>query len=125
MDLHNIMDDEVLYRAVLKTIPNGFINGRPTAALFMDPKGVSVDRDGARSENVIIDSFKYRFRKNSIFIAAVKISAGECRLIRTYPKAIGNTNNKYHAEIHDSIDIVEISLTKAVLLASRCMVVKG
>ena len=40
MELNKIEDSEMLYRVVRRSDPDGFIQGRPTAALFMDEKGV-------------------------------------------------------------------------------------
>lgn len=119
-DKDKIEDSEILYRVVRKSDPDGFVDGKPTAALFMDEKGTSVDRDGGRPEQEIVEKFKYRFRKNSDYKTSVKIAAGECRNINTYPNPIGNKKNKYHAEIWDSKDEQLVSLLKAILLAQRC-----
>ena len=120
MDLNNIADSEILYRMVKKFDPNGFINGKPTAALFMDKSGASVDRDGGRSEEEIIENFKWRFRKKDDYKTSVKISARQCRNSDTFPNPIGNHKNPYHAEIWDSEDERVISLFKAMKLAQLC-----
>ena len=93
MELDKIKDSEILYRVVRKSDPDGFVDGKPTAALFMDKKGTSVDRDGGRAEQKIIEKFKWRFRKSNDYKTAVKISAGECRSVNTYPNPIGNNVN--------------------------------
>ena len=54
MDLNKIADEEILYRVVRESYPDAFIGGKPSAALFMDPGGVSVDRDGGRKEEDIV-----------------------------------------------------------------------
>ena len=100
--------------------PNGFVEGKPTAALFMDNKGASVDRDGGRTEKEIVETFKYRFRKDTDYKTAVKIIAGECRSVGTYPNSVGNKKNVYHAEIWDSENEQVVSLYKAILLANMC-----
>lgn len=123
MDLNKIEDCEMLYRVVRNSYPDAFIEGKPTAALFMDEKGASVERDGCRSEDVILDTFRSRFSKREDYKTAVKITAGECRSANTYPNPVGNHRNKYHAEIHDSEHVVEISLFKAIQLAAICRVV--
>lgn len=120
MDLDKIEDSEVLYRVVRESDPDGFINGKPTAALFMDEKGASVDRDGERTEKEIVESFKMRFGKYKDYKTAVKISAGECRSVGAYPNPIGNKKNKYHAEIQESEDERVVSLFKAIQLAGLC-----
>lgn len=123
MKLDEISDCEVLYRVARKSDPDGFIDGKPTAALFIDAKGASVDRDGGRKEKEIIDSFIDRFGKRDDYGNAVKIQAGICREIGTYPNPVGNNRNKYHAEIHESKEEKEISFLKALQLASRCDIV--
>lgn len=125
MELDKIEDSEMLYRAVRRSDPDGFIQGRPTAALFMDEKGVSVDRDGERSDQEIIETFKKRFGKRDDYKTAVKIGAGECRKIGTYPNPVGNKKNKYHAEIQESESEIVVSLFKAIQLAQLCEEVHG
>ena len=120
MNKDAIEDNEMLYRAVRKSYPDGFKNGKATPALFLDPDGASVDRDGERDESVIIDILKNRFKN---YNTAVKIQAGTCREIGTYPIP-KPTKNKYHAEIHESETEVEISLLKATQLALSCVNVK-
>lgn len=124
MELNNIVDSEILYRMVKKSDPDGFINGKPTAALFMDANGVSVDRDGGRVEADIIENFKKRFRKRDDYRTAVKIKAGVCRDVDTFPKPIGNHKNRFHAEIWNSQNEKLVSLFKAVKLAKMCNEVK-
>lgn len=120
MDLSNISDSEVLYRMVKKSNPDSFINGMPTAALFIDKAGVSVDRDGGRAEEEIIENFKWRFRKKDEYITAVKIGAGECRRVEAFPIPVGNHKNQYHAEIWNSESEQLIPLLKAMQLAQLC-----
>ena len=125
MELNKIEDSEILYRVVRKSDPDGFVEGKPTAALFMDKKGTSVDRDGGRTEQKIIEKFKWRFRNKDDYKTAVKITAGECRSANTYPNPIGNKTNKYHAEIWDSENEQFVSLFKAILLAKMCREVQN
>lgn len=125
MDLCKISDSEMLYRVVRKSFPDGFINGAPTAALFIDAAGASVERDGGRCEQDIICQFIKRFGRRDDYATAVKLSAADCRSVDTYPNPIGNHKNKFHAEIWDSDKTREISLLKAIKLAKLCQVVNG
>lgn len=125
MDLNKIEDSEILYRVVRESDPDGFISDKPTAALFMDEKGVSVDRDGERIEKEIIETFKDRFGRRNDYKTAVKITAKECRSVEAYPNPIGNKKNIYHAEIWESKDEKVISLFKAIKLAQLCREVKN
>ncbi|MGN0384447.1 MAG: hypothetical protein ACI4EX_01020 [Lachnospiraceae bacterium] len=120
MDLNYIEDYEILYRVVRNSYPDAFVNGKPTAALFMDPGGVSVERDGGRPEEMIITVCRKRFGRREDYKTAVKITAAECRKVNTYPNPVGNHKNKFHAEIHDSEQVVEIGLLKAMQLAAMC-----
>ena len=72
MNPSNINDKETLYRVVRKSYPDGFINGKPTAALFIDAGGVSGDRDGGREESIIVSAFKTRFYKVDDYKTSVK-----------------------------------------------------
>lgn len=120
MELNNIENHEILYRVVRNSYPDAFVNGKPTAALFMDPGGASVERDGGRAEAVIVAICRGRFGRREDYKTAVKITAGECRSVNTYPNPVGNHKNLYHAEIHDSETVVEIGLLKAMRLAAIC-----
>ena len=121
MEKNTILDEEVLYRAVLSSYPNAIVNGKATPALFMDNGGASVERDGEREEFEIIEVLKQRFfRRENCYKAAAKISAKDCRSVNTFPIATGNVKNVYHAEIHDSEHIKPIGLVKAIQLASLC-----
>lgn len=123
MDLNKIEDYEFLYRVVRNSYPDAFVNGKPTAALFMDSDGASVERDGGRSEEVIVAACRSRFGRRDDYKTAVKLTAGECRSVSTHPNPVRNHKNEYHAEIHDSAQVVEIGLLKAMQLAAICRVV--
>ena len=123
MDLNKIEDYEFLYRVVRNSYPDAFVNRKPTAALFMDSDGASVERDGGRSEEVIVAACRSRFGRRDDYKTAVKLTAGECRSVSTYPNPVRNHKNEYHAEIHDSAQVVEIGLLKAMQLAAICRVV--
>ena len=113
-----VENHETLYRVVKKSYPDAFIEGQASPALFMDKRGLSVDRDGNRDEDYIIDKFKHRFKSD--YGGAVSITAFDCRQAGTHPIPNPTNSNKYHAEIHESDNIVEISLLKAFKLAQLC-----
>jgi len=121
---NKICDKEQLYRLNRKSYPDTWINDKPTAALFIDPDGLSTQRDGGRTEQSIIDISLKRFRKDPL-TGIVKVIAADCRKFKTVPKAINNHKDIYHAEIHNSENDndKEISLMKAVMLADCCSIV--
>ena len=54
-----VQRNELLYRVIKRSQPDSMNEkGRPTSALFKQENGVSVDRDGERSEDVIIKHLK-------------------------------------------------------------------
>lgn len=120
MDKNVIEDGEVLYRAALTTMPTSFDeDGGVLPAIFMDEKGASVERNGERDEQTVLDVLKDKFLHK--IIGVVKITAGECRTCETYPIATHNSSNKYHAEVHDSPTQKEIHILKAMQLAETCI----
>lgn len=125
MDKYRIEDEETLYRVALSTMPGPFNDdGSVSPAIFMDAKGASVERDGEREEQAVMEVLKKRFRRDKKLIGAVKITAGKCREIGTFPNPIGNGNNEFHAEIHDSEKVVLVSLLKAMMMAKNCRIVE-
>ena len=125
MNLNHIDDSELLYRAVVGSQRDLIRSGAPQAALFMnDKEGLSVDRDGGRPEAEILQSYSRRFHRAGCS-SAVKISAGDCRAAETYPVPAPSKRNSYHAEIHDSDEVVPIRLIKALKLARLCQYVEA
>ena len=105
MGLPNIVErDESLYRVVKRSRWDCLTrSGRATIALFKDSNGVSVDRDGDRSENEIIkfivtESFPKRAKGVTV------VSAGYCMDVSAEVKAAPSDNNPYHANIYMSED---------------------
>ncbi|MDC3418734.1 hypothetical protein [Aquibacillus salsiterrae] len=122
----NISPEEKLYRALLFSNPNAWDDekGRPSSALFKDSKGVSVDRDGKRSEYDIVNSFSERFSPKNLK-AIVFIGADFCYELPLKLIYRPEPNNIYHAEIHDSDEKVQItSKGKLRKLAKNCVVIE-
>ena len=95
-------------------------NGRPTSALFKQDNGVSVDRDGNRSEDIIIKKFKERF--DIRFKGLVRVGADVC--IDNSMAVIPETSsNVYHAEIFENEDKVPLGQLNALILADNSEVV--
>ena len=115
-----IEDEECLYRGVI-VHPNywDIEKDRPSSAIFKDSKGVSVDRDGGREEQVAIKALITKLSLKAV----VKIHALKCRELNAFliPKA--EPDNIYHAEIHDSENKIEIGGSKAKKLRDSSIVV--
>jgi len=103
-----IQDSEILYRAIHPSFWN-YEEDRPTSALFKDRKGVSVDRDGDRSEDDAVN-FLLNSRQN---FGAGKLNAGQTRNIGTYLKPDKTPENDFHALILESESKVQLSNSKA------------
>lgn len=114
--------DEVLYRANTENPP--FLDtGEASYGLFTDPRGCSVERKFGRSENEACESLLENLRSNSkrTVHSIHSVTSGECLDLDTFPHQIGKRN--CHAEIHESQQVKEISLKKAVLLARIAKVI--
>ncbi len=122
MNEYFIENDEILYRACTEKNLSEFINGKPSPAFFIDSGGLSVDRDGRRDEVKIINTLVNRFKKAK-YICSVKLQANICKEIGTHPLPKPSKNNKYHAEIHKTAQIIEIDLFTAMRLAQCCEVI--
>lgn len=115
-----IPDTEKLYR-VVKTYPNWWklSTNRPSSAVFKDSNGVSVDRQGDRNQNDIINTLKSRF----ILKAILSVLTGKCIEIGTFPIYNPSQTNIYHAEIHESENKTLISSSKARRLSKMAEIV--
>lgn len=126
MEPKNIADEEILYRGVKRG--SGLIqNGKPQPGLFIDPNGASVSRDGGRTEQDIIDFLARKIidrkTKQTRIEGCVKLTAQDCRKAETFPNPCKNTDDPYHAEIHDSETVKQISLFKAIRLCDVCRII--
>ena len=111
----------MLYRVIKRSQPDSMDEeGRPTSALFKQENGVSVDRDGKRNEEAIIETFRERFDKR--FKGLVKVGADICidNDITVIPET---SSNIYHAEIFENVDKDPIGQLKALILADQAEVV--
>lgn len=116
-----VQRNELLYRVIKRSQPDSMDEaGRPTSALFKQEDGVSVDRDGERDEEIIINTFKDRFNKR--FKGLVKVGADICidNNIAVIPET---SSNIYHAEIFENTDKDPLGQLKALILADHSEVV--
>ena len=79
MDIE-VKENENLYRAVKRSNPDYIIGkNKVSSAMFKDESGVSVSRDGGRSEKEVISSFKdspfWSKRLKAIGRTAIKVRA--------------------------------------------------
>lgn len=113
-------EEEKLYRLI---IPKNwyFEEDRISSAAFKDSKGLSVDRDGDRKDIEIINSFFSRFNNENIEAIAC-IDVKTCIDLNTYLKYAPTDDNIYHSEIHDSINRITLSPSKAKKLADKCSI---
>jgi hypothetical protein len=122
--MHKIVHrEEMLFRAA-KNLPTVWDDekGRPSSALFKDSKGLSVDRDGGRTKEAITQSFKDTFGANQLK-AVVYLEAGFCYDLETEIYYLPISQNKYHAEIHNSNDRPRLTQSKAKKMAENCVII--
>lgn len=128
---NNVLPNENLFRYVLKKFPDFWKtkDNRPTSASLKCAKGISVDRDGGRTTDQIVNTFKSRLNNEPIR-AVFFFSAGRCSEIPTYiqPDPIEDNenpekNNPFHANILDSETTIELDSKKAKQLANMAVVV--
>lgn len=104
MNQEYIEDHELLYRGIsrIKKLRHLDYNNQPTLAIFLNEKGVSVDRDGNRLEIECLEKLRQTLNKN--YGGAVVITACGCRSVNAYPHPCASRTNPYHAHICNSID---------------------
>jgi hypothetical protein len=113
-----IQENEILYRAVHPNFWN-FEEDRPTSALFKDRKGVSVDRDGERTQT---DAVNFLLVSHQNF-GVGKLNAGQTKNIGTYLKPDKTLENDFHALILESESKVQLSNGKAKKLSRMITVI--
>lgn len=112
--------DETLYRMIKRSWPDTMGNGRPTSALFKDENGVSVDRDGGRSEKEVEGAFRARFKRS--FKGLVSVGADVC--LDNAMAVIPETEySKFHAAIYDDDRKTPLRSVCALMLADAAKVV--
>ncbi len=92
-------------------------DGSVSSAAFADPKGLSVDRAGDRSDDEAVSMMMSRF-EGSIVSLYVK----NCMDIGAVVKYLPSKSNIYHSEIHGSQDVPLLSKQQRYYLASRAKV---
>lgn len=115
-----IDEDELLYRSV-PNIDGYWKEGRLSSATFSSSKGVSVDRGGGRTEAEIIEAFNNRFAPDTGIVA---VTAKQCIDAGTLPVPRPTSDNPYHAEIHQSVEHVQLSHARRRRLAEICRVIR-
>ncbi len=124
MNNEKVEDFEVLFRAV-KRINPGFFDekGNPLPALFLKEVGISVDRDGGRKDDEVVEGFKRFFADR--YRGTVKFKAEDCSKAGVYVEPDPSDGNPYHAQIYDSPNKGEITLLKAMYLTSKVIVIEN
>ncbi len=113
-----ILDEEYLYRGIID-INWDFENDRPSSATFKDSKGVSVDREGDRTEDKCIEALTSK--RN--FLAICKVKAKQIREVNAIVKYVPLQDNIYHSEIHDSDERIQLRGKKPKKIRDKASVV--
>jgi len=119
----DFLSDEKLYRKI-RPLDQFWDHerGRPTSGAFKDSRGLSVDRDGDRSESEVISAINERLSLDG-FIVSVKYA--QCQSIPTNVVHLPVQGNEYHSEIHDSVERIPLSASKAKKLSEMVYIVKN
>ena len=115
-----IEDDELLHRAI-KPKPQ-FWNtksGSVTSALFKDSKGVSVDRNAGRDDEVIKASLQQQFENLK---GEARFTAGLCREKECRVKADPVEGNENHSVVLGS-NKIELTKGQARHISRNCQVI--
>lgn len=115
-----IKENEILYRAIHPSFWN-YEEDRPTSALFKDRKGVSVDRDGERSET---DAVNFLLNSRQGF-GAGNLNAGQTIAVGAYLKPDKTPENDFHALILESESKIPLSNGKAKKLSRMITVINS
>lgn len=101
--------DESLYRGVVKANWD-YEKARPSSATFKDSNGISVDRDGGRSESECIESLLANRRWKAIAKVTVQ-DVLDVSAIVIYKPVV--PKNIFHSEIHDSTSKLALPQSKS------------
>ncbi|MEX2567938.1 MAG: hypothetical protein WD431_18470 [Cyclobacteriaceae bacterium] len=111
-------DNEFLFRGVVDKNWD-FENDRPTSATFKDSKGVSVDRDGGRTEKECIN----KINLVADFHAVCKVRTKDVRKLSAIVLYKPIDENKFHSEIHDSLERIQMRGKKPSRIREKSIVV--
>lgn len=92
-----IEDDEYLFRA-FHLLEWNFTEDRPSSAIFQSSNSVSVDRDGGRTDDGVVESF--HSRTGYEYCGLVKHITKTYRSYDTEPIPDPSPDNEYHALVN-------------------------
>lgn len=114
----DICDNEFLYRGI-DSIHWDSEKGHISSAAFKNKNGVSVDRDGGRTEQECVR----QLISKRAFAVIGKLLAGNVRLLPAAVVYNPTPDNKYHSEIHSSNEKVELTDRQARSLSRNSAVI--
>ena len=121
----DVEPQEELYRAIPKK-PQLWKEdvGRPSSAIFKDSKGVSVDRDGNRTEEQITNNLYKKLSQDKEIRAIIKIKAEECFELDANVISAPLDDDEYHALILNTPENPPLKSSIAKKLSKKSKVVK-
>jgi len=116
-----VTEDEELFKAITG-IQWSNKKDRPSSAAFKE-KGSSVDRDGNRELDEIVQKLEERFDET---YGIARVSAGIClNEADAHVEAVPLEDNPYHAEIYKSSDLQRgLSRSPAVDISEACEMIR-
>jgi len=114
---NDFREDELLFRGITDN-PNMWNSSeqRYTSAVFLDSKGLSVDRQKHRRVNEALNTL---FTNSPRFKAAASVKYSDCIEIDAIVYKRPLETNVFHCEIHKSASEPKLSKSQAKALAKR------
>ncbi|MBR5970998.1 MAG: hypothetical protein IK016_11760 [Lachnospiraceae bacterium] len=116
----NFPDREKLFRAVYPPSHPGMFwkrDGSLSSAAFADPKGLSVNRGGDRTDAESVEIMRQTFQG-----CIVSLRAGDCKEADAIVKYLPTKANAYHSEIHQSEQVILLSKMQRLHLSKRAVI---
>lgn len=115
-------EDEKLYRAVYPPAMNQMFwkdDNHVSSAVFLDKKGLSVERGNHRSDETVVSDMKKSFIGRIIYITAALCKKVNIQILYKPTK-----RSIYHSELHGGNSHIILSSSQRRFLSENCTLIK-